>query len=438
MNSLSKSTDTATEKVDWKRVILACMADYLDAGGIVAASAGLALWTAAFGFNPGTLGLLAALGVNAGSYAAGALIGGYLGDRLGRKRVYQYDLLLYIVGALLIVFGNDGGTLFTGMIIMGLAIGADVPTSWALIGEIAPPRQRGRLVGMTSVFWNLGPVVVLVLAFTLSGYGLLGIRIVFAHLALVALVTWFLRRKMSESEMWVAARQEKAVDMAMLRSLFTVYKGRLFFVFIVHSLGAIALGTFGFFLPYILKTIGAQSQAGSVGFNALYYGLMGLGVALIFMPLVDRVNRRALYGIAGLVTAASLLMVIFLPLSNPLVMIAFVVMFSVSASCGQEQLYRVWCQELFPTMVRSSAQGVIIFGQKIVLAIWSGFVPVIVASSFSLFTWILFAAVALSVLIGVIWMPRRPERLDEVGEKNAVSVGNPGILAQPSSIEGTR
>ncbi|GAA1503849.1 inositol transporter-like SP family MFS transporter [Agromyces terreus] len=413
---------TRPERVDWKRVILACMADYLDAGAIVAASAGLVFWTAAFGFSPTVLGLLAALGVNAGSYAVGALVGGYLGDKVGRKRVYQYDLLLYVLGALLVAFAPEGWVIFVGLIILGLAVGADVPTSWALIGEIAPAKKRGSLMGMTSIFWSLGPVVVLLLALALADLGLLGIRIVFAHLALVALITWILRRKLKESEMWVAARAKSQMSAAQLRMLFKNYGGRLFFVFLVHSLGAIALGTFGFFLPFILSTVGAQGQAASVGFNALYFGLTGIGVAVLFMPMVDRVNRRWLYGIAGLFTALALLMMIFLPLDNPWVVLTFVVVFALSASCGQEQLYRVWCQELFPTMVRSTAQGVIIFGQKVALAVWSLFVPLIIAVSFDAFAWVLFAAVASSVLIGVIWMPKRPDSLEEVGESEPVAV----------------
>ncbi|MET4783415.1 MFS transporter [Glaciihabitans sp. UYNi722] len=403
-----------TTRVDWKRVILACMADYLDAGAIVAASTGLVLWTSAFGFNPTALGLLAALGVNAGSYAVGALVGGLLGDRVGRKRVYQYDLLIYVAGALLVVFAGQGWMIFAGLIILGLAVGADVPTSWALIGEIAPSKKRGSLMGMTSVFWSAGPVVVLLLAFGLSGLGVLGVRIVFAHLAVVALITWVLRRRLKESEMWVAARAKAALSGNSVRWLFRNYGGRLFFVFIVHSLGAVALGTFGFFLPFILRTVGGQNQAASVGFNAVYYALTGIGVAVLFMPLVDRINRRVLYGVAGLFTALALLMMIFLPLSNPWVVLTFVVVFALSASCGQEQFYRVWCQELFPTAVRATAQGVIICGQKIALAVWSVFVPLIVATSFQGFTWVLFGAVSLSVLIGVMWMPKRPDNLEDL------------------------
>jgi inositol transporter-like SP family MFS transporter len=160
-----------------------------------------------------------------------------------------------------------------------------------------------------------------------------------------------------------------------------------------------------------------------VGFNALYYGLDGLGVALIFIPLIDRINRRVIYGVAGVFNVLSLLMVIFLPLSNPWVVFGFVVVFALSTSCSQEQFYRLWCQELFPTMTRSTAQGVVIFAQKASLAVWSLFVPIIVSASFSAFTWILFAAMALCVLIGVIWMPKRPQTLEEVGAEDLMEVG---------------
>jgi len=417
MSSIPSAEVAATENAGtggrWNRTILACIADYLDAGSIVGASAALALWTKAFGLSPTTLGVLAALGVNAGSYAVGSLVGGRLGDLLGRKRIYQWDLLVYVLGGLILVFAAQGWMLFAGLIVMGLAVGADVPTSWALVGEIAPAKARGRFVGMTSVFWNIGPVVTLLLAFALSPLGVLGVRIVFAHLVVVAAATWLLRLRMGESEMWINARAASSGAGA-LRELFRQHSGRLLFVFAVHTLGSIAAGTFGFFLPYILRTIGAQSQAASVGFNALSFVLTGLGVGFIYLPLIDRVNRRTFYGIAGLFGIAAILMLILLPLSNPAVITAFIIINALASACSQEQFYRLWCQELFPTMSRATAQGLIIFAQKLVLAVWSVFVPVIVAASFHLFSWVLGAATAASVLIGLIWMPRKPASLEAV------------------------
>src|SRR3712207_134857 len=79
----------------WKWTVLAGMASYIDAGSIVALAAGLALWQGYLGMSSSTVGLLAALGPNAFGAAIGALIGGRLGDLFGRKRIYQYDLLVY-------------------------------------------------------------------------------------------------------------------------------------------------------------------------------------------------------------------------------------------------------------------------------------------------------------------------------------------------------
>ncbi|WP_157683397.1 MFS transporter [Microlunatus soli] len=406
------------------------MADYIDAGSIVAASSGLALWSSAFGMSDSLVGLLGALGTNAASYAVGALIGGRLGDLFGRKRIYQWDLLVYVLGGLLVLLALNSGMLFVGLIIMGLAVGADVPTSWALVGEIAPNRVRGRMIGLTSLFWNLGPVVSLLLAFALADTGVLGIRIVFGHLVAVALVTWLLRRKMAESEVWNHARDTGQLGRQQLRALFTPRLVRpLLFVFGVHTLGSIAAGTFGFFLPYILKTVGGQGQGASVGFNALNFALGGLGVAFLFMPLVDRLNRRVLYGIAGFFSIVAALMLIIFPITSTAAVIIFIVLNAVAGSCGQEQFYRVWCQELFPTALRTTAQGMIIFAQKMILALWSSVVPIIVAASFSAFAWVLALATFCSVAIGLIFMPAKAVSLTTDPEPTGVSPSLPPTSA---------
>jgi hypothetical protein len=79
----------------WRWTVLASMASYIDAGSIVAGASGLALWQSALHMNSAVVGLLAAFSSNAISTAVGALIGGRLGDLWGRKRIYQFDLLVY-------------------------------------------------------------------------------------------------------------------------------------------------------------------------------------------------------------------------------------------------------------------------------------------------------------------------------------------------------
>ena len=210
----------------WKWSALAGMASYLDAGSIVALGAGLAILQKEFGLTDGAIGILAAIGPNALGCAIGALIGGWLGDKLGRKKIYQYDLMVYAFGILLIAGALNREMLFLGTFIVGLAVGADVPTSLALVGESAPDKARGKLLGFTQVAWCLGPVIVLWLALALAPLGLLGIRIVFLHLFVVAIVTWALRRGLAESARWTeAARAGRGVGRNVCIFLSGVFKG---------------------------------------------------------------------------------------------------------------------------------------------------------------------------------------------------------------------
>ncbi|MGN1274224.1 MAG: hypothetical protein ACI4UF_06485, partial [Thermoguttaceae bacterium] len=97
---------TETKPVSpWKQTIIASMTSYIDAGSIVAGAAGLALWEKYLQLESWQTGLLTMCSSNAIGAAIGALIGGVLCDKFGRKFVYTYDLLVYMFGMLFIVFG---------------------------------------------------------------------------------------------------------------------------------------------------------------------------------------------------------------------------------------------------------------------------------------------------------------------------------------------
>src|SRR4051794_33571329 len=186
----------------WRTTVLAGLASYIDAGSIVAGAAGLALWAEHFHMTSGTVGAIGAFSSNAISAGIGALVSGFLCDRHGRKRIYQWDLLVYAVGILTIICAASPTMLVAGYVLTGLAVGADVPASWTLISEQAPDGKRARHTGMAQVLWGLGPLVVLAMAFVLADLGLLGIKIVFAPLLVVSLVLFFLRRRLPESRRW--------------------------------------------------------------------------------------------------------------------------------------------------------------------------------------------------------------------------------------------
>jgi MFS transporter, SP family, inositol transporter len=278
-----------------------------------------------------------------------------------------------------VVFAVNLPMLMIGTFIVGLAVGADVPTSLALIGEFSPSKARGKLMGLSQVAWSLGPIVVFVLAFVLTPYDVLGNRIVFAHLFVVAIITWALRRGMVESAIWTAAsgagEAEPTTDpeaqpeeapvpadplaASRLRNLLSgPTLAAMVFTATVYLFWNLAAGTFGVFSPYILRTLGTQSQAASVALSCAGFVLTVLAVVLIFMPFSDRSDRarRIMWGVGAVMNVVALGQLLIFPF-NTATAIVLIALFGIGAALAGEPFYKTWSQELFPTMLRTTAQG---------------------------------------------------------------------------------
>jgi MFS transporter, SP family, inositol transporter len=403
----TEDSEGTVTKQQWKWSVLAGMASYLDAGSIVALGSGLALFQSELGLSSGAVGALAAIGPNAIGAALGSVVGGRLGDRLGRKRIYKWDLLVYGLGVLCIGLSFNAPMLFIGTFIVGLAVGADVPTSLALVGELSPAKARGKLVGLTQVAWNLGPVVVLLLALVLSPLGLLGIRLVFLQLFLVAIVTWALRRGIAESARWTAAATRAVSAATKLRSLFSGQNLRaLLWTGSIYLFWNIAAGTAGIFTPYIVKTLNAGSQAASVALSCAGFLIGVIATPLLFMRFSDRSagNRKILWGTGAVLQVLAYVLFLVLPFTIP-VIIANIVLFSVGAAIAGEAFYKVWSQELFPTMLRGTAQGMTFGAARLFLGIWSFFVPVLAETGIGPVAAFLSIFLLLSGGIGFFFMP---------------------------------
>lgn len=414
-------------KQQWRWSVLAGMASYLDAGSIVALGASLALWKSYLGMSSGLVGTLAAIGPNAIGAAVGALIGGRLGDLLGRKRIYQYDLIVYAFGVALIACSVSTSMLLIGTVIVGMAVGADVPTSLALVGEFAPDKARGKLLGFSQVAWNSGPIVVLVLALAFTPLGMLGGRLLFVMLFLVAVVTYILRRGMVESARWTSAsgagRAKASSDPSAQPESAPVphgvgvrsQVGRLFsgpnfralvWTATIYVFWNLAAGTGGIFTPYIVTTLHAGSQAAGVALSCAGFVIGVLATVFIFMPLSDRshVSRRWLWGVGAVMQVAAYGAYLVLPFSIP-VIIANIVLFGVGAALAGEAFYKVFSQELFPTMLRGTAQGFTFGAARLCLGVWSYFVPTLASAGIRPVAGLLTVFLAISGAVGFFWMP---------------------------------
>jgi inositol transporter-like SP family MFS transporter len=402
----SGAVETITRQ-QWKWSALAGMASYLDAGSIVALGAGLAILQKEFGMGDSAVGVLAAIGPNALGCALGALIGGWLGDKLGRKRIYQYDLLVYAAGILCVALAANTGMLFFGTFLVGVAVGADVPTSLALVGEFAPAKARGKLLGFTQVAWCLGPVIVLWMAMALAPFGMMGIRIVFLHLFVVALVTWALRRGLAESTRWTQAAKVTREARHKLSALFSGSNLRaLVWTATIYLFWNLAAGTAGIFNPYIINTLHAGSQAMSVGLMSGNFLVTMLVTITIFMKYSDRdfKTRKLIWGVGAVMQVAAYGLFLVVPFTITSVIVNLL-LFSISAALSGEAFYKVFSQELFPTMLRGTAQGFTFGVARTILGIWSFFVPTLAHAGITQVAGLLTLFLAISGVVGYFFMP---------------------------------
>ena len=194
------NSSSASENKSKKEVIAVSLTNYLDSGCIVAGASGLTLWANKFDLNSFTIGLLGAISANAFGAAFGALIGGHAADKFGRKFIYTYNMLIYILGIAIIVFAINFPMLLVGFLITGLSVGVGVPASWTYISEQADPKIRARNIGISQFAWSLGPAIIFTLGVIVSPLGLFGNRLLFLSLLIVAVVAWVLQRRLDESK----------------------------------------------------------------------------------------------------------------------------------------------------------------------------------------------------------------------------------------------
>jgi inositol transporter-like SP family MFS transporter len=293
----------------------------------------------------------------------------------------------------------------TGFLIVGLAVGADIPASWSLIAEQAPDKARGKHSGVAQVLWYLGPVVVLLMSLALTDLGGLGARIVFAHLLVIALGLTVLRSRMKESRRWEETQKSNTPRPA----LSTLFKGKQLTAILglvgMYGFWNLWAGTNGFFFPYILKTVGAATQAQAVAIQALSFAIGMASIGLVFMRLSDTVNQRHLFAASAVIQIIGMALLAVFPLTIPVALL-YVFLLQFGGGFGAQSFFQLWSAEMFPTALRATAQGVCFAIVRIALGVFSFFVPMLTATGFTTLAWILTGFLVISGVIGLAWAPR--------------------------------
>lgn len=108
----------------------------------------------------GTVGAATSVGM-----IIGALLCGYLADRIGRKQVLIYTLALFSLGNLALTLAPNVTVFILIRFITGIGLGGELPVAATLIADSYHGTQRSRMLVMADSFWAIGWILASVLAF---------------------------------------------------------------------------------------------------------------------------------------------------------------------------------------------------------------------------------------------------------------------------------
>lgn len=310
----------------------------------------------------------------------GGIIGGYLTDLIGRKKMFLIDMLVMLVVSILQFFINDPIQLVILRFILGIAVGADYPIAGALMAEFSPKKNRGALLGGINSLWYIGYASSFLVGYFMLSIGDTSWRWMLSSSAIPVLLLLIARLNMPESPRWLANNGREKEANAIIQKIFgdhvvmsaepeTKVKTTFLdifrngngkwtiFVSVFWSLQVIPTFGIGTYTPEILAQFGfangTREFLGSAIMNMFY--LVGL---VPFLYLVEKWGRRPTLIWPFFISSISLFILGAFSGSNMsfiFILVLFIIYGIFNNAMGMHEW--IYPNELFPTHIRGTAVG---------------------------------------------------------------------------------
>jgi MFS family permease len=321
---------------------------------------------ATFAVSQGAAGLIVTVSLIVSAF--GGILAGYLADKIGRVNTLMITVGLYSVGTFLSGLSPSYELLLVFRAIQGLGFGGEWAAGAILVSEMSHPDQRGRVLGMIQSAWAIGwggAVIAYTIVFSLVGPEL-GWRVLFWLGILPALLVLYIRRKVSEPEVYVETRsaqeaqtQEAVERGATSNSLVQIFRSDLLGITAAASLLSIGAqgGYYSIFtwLPSYLESernlnvVGTGSYLASVIIGSfLGYVLSGY--------LHDLLGRKLTFALYALLSALAIFLYTKIPVGANQLLVVLGLPLGFFAS-GIFSGFGSYLAELFPSRARGAGQG---------------------------------------------------------------------------------
>lgn len=242
--------------------------------------------------------------------AVGSLLGGVFTDLFGRKRVFQIDMALFIFSAIFSILSFNVLLLVVSRLIAGIVVGADIANVYAYIMETEESGKReyigslGPLIASFSIISINGIVLVLLL---FKGSSLLIWDSSLMLSCIPASISLLLSPGIRESVPWKLESNKNISYKKMFRKIATGEKLRntSIYSYISGVATTIEVGTFAFFIPFIVSRTGIFNEV-QVRLIVLSIYSTGIPAGFIGAKFVSRLGFRRISCYGYLMTLLAL------------------------------------------------------------------------------------------------------------------------------------
>ncbi len=386
-----------------------------------------ALWGSSDAFHGSVVMAMALWGT-----VIGALFGGIPTNKLGRKNTLIIIGILYTVSAIGSAFANDPYLFAFFRFIGGLGVGASTIAAPAYISEIAPAKDRGRLVALYQFNIVFGILVAFLSNYLLNGIGENAWRWMVGVEAFPAVIYTLLILTVPKSPRWLLSKsrndEAKTVlsiinpdldpeelileintagqETAKKETIFLKkYRFPLTLAFLIAMFNQLSgINAFLYYAPRIFEEAGLGESTALL--SSIGVGVTNLIFTLLGVFLIDKLGRKTLmyFGSIGYIISLTLVACAFFFDWTGIAVPVFLFLFIAAHAIGQGAVIWVFISEIFPNHLRASGQS---FGSSthwFLAALIPALIPVLFSTIGAGVVFLFFAIMMVFQLVFVIFM----------------------------------
>ena len=333
----------------------------------------------------------------------GAIFGGFPTKKIGRKNTLLWIGIFFSVSAIGSALANDPITFAIYRFIGGIGVGISGIAAPAYISEIAPQKNRGKLVGLYQFSIVIGILIAFISNYLLSGLGENDWRFMIGVELIPALIFTFLVISIPKSPRWLFLNNRQSEAEKIIRSLYSTkeaealilditkdnenitssesifnkkYSFIVMLAFLIAAFNQLSgINAFLYYAPRIFEEAGLAESIALL--NSVGIGLTNVIFTYVGINLIDRLGRRTLMyvGSFGYIVSLSLISLSFFLEWEGIFLPLFFFLFIASHAIGQGAIIWVYISEIFPNNIRSYGQSFGVSTHWILAAIIPSFIP---------------------------------------------------------------